>query len=185
MSSKFELIEIPDFVGYILGEKTLEEVLGFCKNESEKVKNTIKEYLDWEKGTLQKEIKNLTTDESPEMDNLSFFLGLLTADHNLELSKDNGVEEIEVFNFNLLDFIYMKIRRDIIIAKYRTEDSKEFIDDLKSASGNENDRREINKTMYLAYRNLFLVPNSYLDELSKAITSDGKEDAEVEINVTK
>lgn len=161
-------IEIPDFVGYILGEKTSDEVLGFCKNESEKVKNTIKEYLDWEKETLQKEIKNLITDESPEMDNLSFFLGLLIADHNLELSKDNGVEEIEVFNFNLLDFIYMKKRRDII-AKYRTEESKHFIDDLKSASKDETDRREINKTMYLAYRNLFLVPDSYLDILLEAI----------------
>ena len=167
-------IEIPDFVGYILGEKTSDEVLGFCKNESEKVKNTIKEYLDWEKGTLQKEIKSLTTDESPEMDNISFFLGLLIADHNLELSKDNGVEEIEVFNFNLLDFIYMKKRRDII-AKYRTEESKHFIDDLKSASKDETDRREINKTMYLAYRNLFLVTDSYLDTLLEAIKNDEEE----------
>ena len=167
-------IEIPDFVGYILGEKTSDEVLSFCKNESEKVKNTIKEYLDWEKGTLQKEIKSLTTDESPEMDNISFFLGLLIADHNLVPSKDNGVEEIEVFNFNLLDFIYMKKRRDII-AKYRTEESKHFIDDLKSASKDETDRREINKTMYLAYRNLFLVPDSYLDTLLKAIKSDEEE----------
>lgn len=167
-------IEIPDFVGYILGEKTSEEVLSFCKNESEKVKNTIKEYLDWEKGTLQKEIKSLTTDESPEMDNISFFLGLLIADHNLVPSKDNGVEEIEVFNFNLLDFIYIKKRRDII-AKYRTEESKHFIDDLKSASKDETDRREINKTMYLAYRNLFLVPDSYLDTLLKAIKSDEEE----------
>lgn len=46
MASK---IEIPDFVGYILGEKTSEEVLSFCKDKSEKVKNVIKEYLDWEK----------------------------------------------------------------------------------------------------------------------------------------
>lgn len=167
-------IEIPDFVGYILGEKTSEEVLSFCKNESEKVKDTMKWYLDWEKGTLQKEIKSLTTDESPEMDNISFFLGLLIADHNLVPSKDNGVEEIEVFNFNLLDFIYMKKRRDII-AKYRTEESKQFIDDLKSASKDETDRREINKTMYLAYRNLFLVPDSYLDTLLEAIKSDEEE----------
>ena len=171
MASK---IEIPDFVGYILGEKTSEEVLSFCKNESEKVKETMKWYLDWEKGTLQKEIKSLTTDESPEMDNISFFLGLLIADHNLVPSKDNGVEEIEVFNFNLLDFIYMKKRRDII-AKYRTEESKHFIDDLKSASKDETDRREINKTMYLAYRNLFLVPDSYLDTLLEAIKSDEEE----------
>ena len=167
-------IEIHDFVGYILVEKTSDEVLVFCKNESEKVKDTMKWYLDWEKGTLQKEIKSLTTDESPEMDNISFFLGLLIADHNLVPSKDNGVEEIEVFNFNLLDFIYMKKRRDII-AKYRTEESKHFIDDLKSASKDETDRREINKTMYLAYRNLFLVPDSYLDTLLEAIKSDEEE----------
>lgn len=167
-------IEIPDFVGYMLGEKTLEEVLDFCKDKSEKIKTTIKGYLDWEKKTLQKEISSLTVDESPELDNLSFFLGLLIADHNLELSKDNEVEEIEVFNFNLLNFIYMKRRRDIV-AKYRTEDSRFFIDDLKSASKDENDRREINKTIYLSYRNLFLVPDIWLDRLAEAIKADEEE----------
>lgn len=176
MASK---IEIPDFVGYILGEKTSEEVLSFCKDKSEKVKNVIKEYLDWEKNALSKEMSSVTLGESSELDNISFFLGLLTADHNLEPSKDNRVEEIEAFNFNLLDFIYMR-RRRMILNKYRTEDSRYYTDDLKSASKDETDRREINKTMYLSYRNLFLVPDSYLDELSKGIKSD-EEDMQVEI----
>ena len=167
-------IEIPVFVGYILGEKSSEEVLDFCKDKSEKVKTTVKEYLDWEKSALEKEISSITVDESPELDNASFFLGLLIADHNLEPSKDNGVEEIEAFNFNLLDFMYMN-RRRAIMKKYRDEDSRFFIDDLKSASENENDRREINKTMYLAYRNLFLVSDSYLETLSKAIKEDAEE----------